>query len=87
VARGSETLVFYMGRKFAGEIARLLIAGGRSAGEPAAIIANAARPEQQVFITTLGGLAEVAEKSPSLAVMVIGENVKLARELNWLAKT
>ena len=86
VARGSETLVFYMGRKFAGEIARLLIAGGRRADEPAAIIANAARPEQQVLVTTLSGLAEAAEKSPALAVMVIGENVKLAKELSWLAK-
>jgi len=87
VARGSETLVFYMGRKFAGEIARLLVAGGRRADEPAAIIANAARPGQQVFVTTLGGLAEAAEKSPSLAVIVVGENVKLAKELSWLSKT
>jgi uroporphyrin-III C-methyltransferase len=86
VARGSETLVFYMGRKFAGEIARLLMAGGRSAGEPAAIIANAARPEQQVFVTTLSGLAAAAEKSPALAVIVVGENVKLAKELSWLAR-
>ena len=87
VARGSETLVFYMGRKFAGEIARLLIAGGRRADEPAAIIANAARPDQQVFVTTLSGLAAAAEKSPALAVIVIGENVTLAKELNWLART
>ena len=85
VAKSAPTLVFYMGRKFAGEIADMLIAGGRARNEPAAIVANAARPDQQVFITTLGGLREVAEKSPALAIIVIGENVKLAEELNWLA--
>ena len=85
VAKSAPTLVFYMGRKFAGEIADMLIAGGRARGEPAAIVANAARPDQQVFITTLGGLGEAAEKSPALAIIVIGENVKLAEELNWLA--
>src|SRR6185503_12419846 len=86
VARGSETLVFYMGRKFAGEIARLLIAGGRAAGEAAAIVANAARPEQQVTITTLAGLEVAAESSPALSIIVIGENVRLAEELSWLAQ-
>jgi uroporphyrin-III C-methyltransferase len=85
VAKSAPTLVFYMGRKFAGEIADVLIAGGRARNEPAAIVANAARPDQQVFITTLGGLREAAEKSPALAIIVIGENVKLAEELNWLA--
>src|SRR6201995_545455 len=57
VAKSAPTLVFYMGRKFAREIADVLIAGGRARGEPAAIVANAARPDQQVIITTLGGLA------------------------------
>ncbi len=85
VSRGAPTLVFYMGRKFAGEIARLLVAAGRSANEPAAIVANAARADQQVILTTLGELPETAEQAPSLAIMVVGENVSLARELSWLA--
>src|ERR1700744_3654875 len=46
IAKGSETLVFYMARKFAGEIADALIAGGRDPNEPAAIVANAARADQ-----------------------------------------
>ena len=76
-----------MARKFAGEISAALIAAGRSADEPAAIVANAARADQQVIVTTLGGLGAAAENAPSLAIMVIGENVRLAEELNWLAKT
>jgi uroporphyrin-III C-methyltransferase len=86
VSRGAPTLVFYMGRKFAGDIARLLVAAGRSADEPAAIVANAARPDQEVIVTTLGGLPEAAEKAPALAILVVGENVKLAKELSWLAR-
>jgi uroporphyrin-III C-methyltransferase len=85
VARGSETLVFYMGRRFAGEIARLLVAGGRRSDEPAAILANAARPEQSMIVTTLGGLEAAAAMSPALSIIVIGENVRLAGELSWLA--
>ena len=85
VAKSAPTLVFYMGRCFAGEIANVLIAGGRDADEPAAIVANAARPEQSVIVTTLGGLGAAAETSPALSIIVIGENVKLAKELNWLA--
>ena len=87
VARGAPTLVFYMARKFAGEISQALLAAGRDANEPAAIVANAARQDQQVIITTLGGLPAAAETAPALAIIVIGENVHLAGELNWLAKT
>lgn len=85
VSRGAPTLVFYMGRKFAGEIAEALMKAGRPAHEPVAIVANAARPDQDVIITTLGGLAAAAEKAPALAIIVVGENVNLARELSWLA--
>ena len=52
-----------------------------------AIVANAARSDQQVIVTTLGGMADAAQNAPALAIIVIGENVKLASELNWLAKT
>jgi uroporphyrin-III C-methyltransferase len=87
VSRGAPTLVLYMARKFAGEIAQELMAAGRSSHEPAAIVANAARPDQQVIVTTLAGLAAAAENAPALAIIVIGDNVALARELSWLART
>jgi uroporphyrin-III C-methyltransferase len=85
VAHGAPTLVFYMARKFAGEIAALLLAAGRKPDEPAAIVANAARADQQVIVTTLGALAAAAEAAPALSIIVIGENVRLAGELSWLA--
>ena len=87
VSRGAPTLVLYMARKFAGEIAQALLAAGRRPDEPAAIVANAARADQQVIVTTLAGLPAAAQNAPALAILVIGENVRLAGELNWLAQT
>jgi uroporphyrin-III C-methyltransferase len=86
IGKGSETLVFYMARKFAGEIAAALLAAGRKPEEPAAIVANAARADQSVIVTTLGGLGRAAEKAPSLSIIVIGQNVRLRDELNWLGE-
>jgi uroporphyrin-III C-methyltransferase len=85
VSHGAPTLVLYMARKFAGEIAQDLVAAGRGADEPCAIVANAARADQQVIVTTLAGLAAAAENAPALAIIVIGQNVRLAKELSWLA--
>ena len=87
LAQGSPTLVLYMARKYAGEIAAALIAGGRSRDEPAAIVANAARADQNVIVTTLGALGEAAAASPSISIIVIGENVKLRQDLDWLTRT
>ena len=75
-----------MARKFAGEIAAALIAAGRAPNEPAAIVGNAARADQSVTVTTLGQLGEAAAASPTLSILVIGENVRLRQELDWLAQ-
>ncbi len=85
LSRGAPTLVLYMARKFAGEIAAELLKAGRSPDEPAAIVSNAARTGQHSIITTLGDLAAAAETAPALSIIVIGENVRLAGELSWLA--
>jgi uroporphyrin-III C-methyltransferase len=85
VSRGAPTLVLYMARKFAGEIADALLAAGRDKNESCAIVSNAARPDQQVIVTTLDRLGDAAQSAPSLSIIVIGQNVALAGELNWLA--
>ncbi|HEY1961732.1 MAG TPA: uroporphyrinogen-III C-methyltransferase, partial [Rhizomicrobium sp.] len=83
-ARGSPTLVLYMALAHADEIARKLIAAGRAANEPAAIVSDATREKQRVRVTTLGKLGEVARESSAPAILVIGENVKLRAGLDWL---
>ncbi len=84
VAKASPTLVFYMARKQAGPIAQALMAAGRAADEPAAILANATRTDQQTIVTDLAGLAEAAARSPEVAIIVVGKNVLLRAELDWL---
>ena len=86
VSHGAPTLVLYMARRFAGEIADALMAAGRKPDAPCAIVANAARDNQQVIVTTLAGLGAAAETAEPLSILVIGENVKLASELSWLAQ-
>ncbi len=84
VAKGSPTIVLYMALAHADEIAAKLIAAGRAADEPAAIVSEATFEKQNVRTTTLGELGARAKESDAPAVLVIGENVKLARGLDWL---
>ncbi|HWD27928.1 MAG TPA: uroporphyrinogen-III C-methyltransferase [Rhizomicrobium sp.] len=83
LAKGSPTLVLFMARKHAGEIAAKLIAAGRRADEPAAVVSDAARAEQSVAVTTLAELGEAATGAAP-AIIVIGDNVRLRGGLDWL---
>jgi len=84
IAKGSPTLVLFMARKHAGDIAAKLIAAGRGAREPAAIVSDATFDKQHVIVTTLATLGEAAAASAAPAIIVIGENVKLRDGLDWL---
>jgi len=84
IARGSPTLVLYMARQFAGDIAARLIEAGRDINEPAAIVSDATFDRQAVQVTTLAGLGDAATGSSAPAILVIGENVKLRGGLDWL---
>ncbi|HEY8616105.1 uroporphyrinogen-III C-methyltransferase [Phenylobacterium sp.] len=69
------TLCVYMGGAAAGELARRLIAAGRPAVTPAAVVESAGRPEaRRLFAGSLAGLAEArlaGEGGPVL--IVVGE--------------
>ena len=84
LAKASPTLVIYMGRKFAGEIAAQLIAAGRNANEPAALVSNASGVDQDVQVTTLGKLGDAATQETAPTIIVIGENVRLRAGMDWL---
>lgn len=84
LARGAPVLVFYMALKHLDEIAARLIAGGRNADEPAAIVAAATTDEQQVIETTLGDAAKHAGEISPPALFVVGEVVRLRAGLDWL---
>ncbi len=84
----SETIVIFMGLVSFGEIARRLIAGGRSPATPAAAIRWATRPIQQVLTGTLadlaGKIAAAGLKPPT--ILFVGEVVRLREKLDWFAQ-
>ena len=84
LAKASPTIVLFMARKHAGDIAAKLIAAGRSAQEPAAIVSDATIRKQNVVVTTLEKLGSAATASAAPAIIVIGENVRLREGLDWL---
>ena len=84
LAKGSPTLVLFMARKHAGDIAAKLMAAGRASREPVAIVSDATFAKQHVIVTTLATLGEAAAASTAPAIIVIGENVKLRDGLDWL---
>jgi uroporphyrin-III C-methyltransferase len=79
LARAAPVLVIYMALKHLVVIAQRLIAAGRAADEPVAIISKATTPDQRVLRTSLARAAADATAAAiePPAVVVIGEVVKL----------
>lgn len=82
LARGAPVLVFYMAIRHLDEIAAKLLAAGRKADEPAAVVAQASTSKQQIVETTLGDLSKIALPEPP-AILVVGEVVGLRSQLDW----
>jgi uroporphyrinogen III methyltransferase/synthase len=86
LARFPGTLVFYMGVRALPRIAERLIAEGRPADEPAAVIEKGTLGAQRSVVATLetiaGRASEAGVRPPS--VTVIGPVAGLAGDLAWL---
>lgn len=78
-------IVLYMGMRNMGEIAANLIAAGRPADDPVAVVAHATTPEMQVLETTLEHVARdiVAEGIGAPAIVSIGHGNLLRGDLQW----
>ncbi|MBB6343063.1 uroporphyrin-III C-methyltransferase/precorrin-2 dehydrogenase/sirohydrochlorin ferrochelatase [Pseudomonas fluvialis] len=81
----SQTLVFYMGLTGLTDICQQLIAHGRAASTPAALIQQGTTQQQRVYSGNLSNLAElVAEHEVHAPTLVIvGEVVSLREKLAW----
>ncbi|WP_354699562.1 Siroheme synthase [Paraconexibacter sp. AEG42_29] len=80
------TLVFYMGVRQLPRIAEQLIAGGRSADEPVAIVQRGTYGDQRSIrgvLSTIAADAEAAQIKPP-SITVIGPVAALHDELAWL---
>jgi uroporphyrinogen III methyltransferase/synthase len=81
----ADTLVLFMGMFAFADIARELIASGRSPETPAIAVRWATRPDQVSIEGTLASLpqliADGGMKPP--ATIIVGEVVRLRQKLNW----
>ena len=84
IARGAPVLVLYMALKHLPNIVDRLIGGGRTPGEPIAIVSRATTPEQHVLVSTLGDVVGASVGSQTPAIIVVGEVVRMRAGLDWL---
>ncbi len=86
LSRASPVIVFYMALRRLDEIRARLLANGRSANEPVAVISAATTADQLVVETTLGACVEdvaAADVRPP-ALVVLGDVVRLRAGLDWV---
>ncbi len=85
LARSHHTVVVYMGLAGLRTVCEQLIAHGRDAETPAALVQQGTQPDQRVFVGTLATLPELVERHSVTGptTIVIGEVVRLHRRLQW----
>ena len=85
LARLRGTKIFLMGVERVREIAQRLMAEGADAATPVALVRWGTTARQEALEATLATVADaVAQKGfKAPAIIVVGEVVKLRRELNW----
>ncbi|WP_049722118.1 siroheme synthase CysG [Gilvimarinus polysaccharolyticus] len=87
LARVDQTLVIYMGLIELEAICAGLIQHGRLPTTPVALIEKGTTREQRVIVSDLANIARrvVAESVSAPTLLIIGEVVKLHRQLSWFA--
>jgi uroporphyrin-III C-methyltransferase/precorrin-2 dehydrogenase/sirohydrochlorin ferrochelatase len=85
LAQERQTLAVYMGVAALEDFSRQLMAHGREAGTPCALIENGSRPQQRVVLSTLRHLSADATrfKVGTPALLVVGEVAGLGESLHW----
>ena len=85
LARPRQTAVIYMGVGMLPSHCAALIAHGRGADTPAALVENGTLPSQRIVVGTLATLPDIATAAGIRppALLIVGEVVGLAGKLAW----
>ena len=85
LAREEGTLVFLMGLSKLHQISERLIANGKDAHTPAAVIASGTTARQRCVTGELGRIAAISEKADIQppAILVVGDVVNLKGAVDW----
>ena len=88
LAKGTSTLVFFMGVKNLVNITTNLMKAGMDPAKPAALVRWGTTCRHASLISTVGAIAEDAKKQGIRppALLVVGDVVKLHDKLNWFEK-
>lgn len=84
----NQTIVFYMGLHTLSTLCEQLIAHGKPATTPAAIVSNGTRADQKVLTGTLDSLPELQSEAqlPAPALIIVGDVVLLHENLAWFGE-
>jgi len=85
LAKGVDTLCFYMGIKALPLIAERLISEGRDANTAVALVRWGTTPSQEILVSTLDKVAEeaAAKKFKAPAIILVGDVAQLREKLHW----
>ena len=78
-----DTIVFLMGLHRLKQITEKLIEIGKPKEHPVAVISRGTRPDEKTIVGTLEDIYEKAKDLPTPALIVVGEVVKLRKQLSW----
>ena len=91
LTRSGATLVIFMCAETISSIARELVANGRAASTPIAIVRWGAYPHQEVYSGTLEDLTSADERGAfeiePPAIAIVGEVAALGSKLNWFGSS
>ena len=82
----AATPAAFMGGAVVGRLAERLIAEGKSASAPAAVVPRGTTQDERVLVAPLGLIGGAAADAPTPALVVIGEVVVLREALGALAR-
>ena len=87
LARVPGTLVAFMGGAVVARLAERLIAEGKPASTPAAVVSRGTTEDEQVIVAPLGSIGAAAADAPTPALVVIGEVVAVREALAVAVQT
>lgn len=88
LAKFPGTLVFYMGVTTVRLWSEALMAAGKDAATPIAVVRRCSQPDQRTLRTTLGEVATAVEREKLRppVIFIIGEVAALSEQLSWFEK-
>jgi uroporphyrinogen III methyltransferase / synthase len=88
LSRSAATLVLYMSVSRLGAVMERLVAAGRAAGEPVAVVERGTTARQRVVVGTIADIAEraLAARVQPPALTIVGEVVRLRERIGWFER-